>query len=99
MYSGLVNHDTGQSSSGFAEMMLAMKPDGPLPSRVAQGKFSAMVVDNESALKDKKPRCFATVELFMRAISNFKDVMGRGAVACEKFAEPKQSESSDVSTK
>ena len=53
MYSGLVNHDTGQSSSGFAEMMLAMKPDGPLPSRVAQGKFSAMVVDNESVGKIK----------------------------------------------
>ena len=47
MYSGLVNHDTGQSSSGFEEMMLAMKPDGPLPSRVAQGKFSAMVDMNQ----------------------------------------------------
>ena len=32
-----------------------MKPDGPMPAREAQGKFSAMVVDNESGLKDKKP--------------------------------------------
>ena len=90
MYSGFLNHDTGQSSVGLAERILAMKPDGPMPARVAQGKFSAMVVDDESVLKDKKPRCFATVELFMRASSNFRGSDGkRRGRWLEKFGKPR----------